>query len=130
MKLHINWNVLGLSAGVICAIHCALLPLFISSLPLLGIEFLNNTYFELSMIMIAVVVGSYSLIHGYKRHHHRLFPLYSFYAGILLLVINHFFADHTLLLIIPSSALIILAYYFNWRLCRTAKHCHTSDCNH
>lgn len=130
MKLHINWNALGLSAGVICAIHCALLPLFISSLPLFGIELLNNIYFEAGMIFIAALIGSFSLLHGYKRHHHRILPLNLFYIGIALLVLHQFFTSAKLWLVIPSSLFIILAYYLNWKYCRIAKHCHASDCNH
>ena len=130
MKIHINWNALGMSAGVICAIHCALLPLFISSLPLFGIELLNNIYFELAMIFIAALIGTFSLWHGYKRHHHHLLPLFLFYAGIVLLILHQYFTDAKLLMVIPSSLFIISAYYLNWKYCRVAKHCHASDCNH
>jgi hypothetical protein len=42
MKLQINWNALGASAAVACAIHCALLPLFITTLPLFGIDILDK----------------------------------------------------------------------------------------
>jgi MerC mercury resistance protein len=113
-----------------CAIHCALLPLFINALPLLGINLINNIYFEAGMIITAFIIGSATLWHGYKKHHHRLFPLFSFLIGMSLLVFNHFVDDYKLWLIIPSSLLIISAYYFNWRLCRLAKHCHNTDCNH
>lgn len=130
MKLHINWNALGISAGVACAIHCALLPLFISSLPLFGIDLLNNIFFEAGMILIALLIGSFSLSHGYRKHHHHILPLILFYAGILLLILKHFFVTAVLWLIIPSSILIILAYYLNWKFCRLAKHCHVTDCNH
>ena len=130
MKIHINWNVLGLSAGLVCAIHCALLPLFISSLPLLGINLLDNYFFEAGMILIALAIGGASLSHGYRRHHHHLLPLFLFIAGIILLIIKHFFIQITLWLVIPSSVFIILAYYLNWKFCREAKHCHASDCNH
>ncbi|HAL95914.1 MAG TPA: MerC domain-containing protein, partial [Chitinophagaceae bacterium] len=33
MRFRINWDALGISASIACAIHCALLPLFLSSLP-------------------------------------------------------------------------------------------------
>jgi hypothetical protein len=130
LKLHINWNALGISAALACAIHCALLPLLISALPLFGINLLNNIYFESGMILIALIIGSTTLWHGYKRHHHRMIPLLSFLSGMALLILNHFIEDYKLLLVIPSSILIILAYFLNWRFCRQAKHCHSSDCNH
>jgi len=130
MKLHINWNTFGVSAGIACAIHCALLPLFISSLPLFGINLLDNIFFETGMILVALLIGTYSLLHGYKRHHHKLLPLYFFYTGMILLILKHFFSAYILELVIPASIFIILAYYLNWKYCRIAKHCHSSDCNH
>jgi len=130
MKFQFNWNAIGVSAGIACAIHCALLPLFISSLPLFGINLLENTYFEAGMILVALLIGCFSLWHGYKKHHHRLFPLVLFLGGMLLLILKHFFSAYIYWLIIPSSVLIILAYYYNWKYCRLAKHCHSSDCNH
>ena len=130
MKFHINWNAVGVSAGMACAIHCALLPLFISSLPLFGIDLLENVYFEAGMILMALLIGTLSLVHGYRKHHHRLFPLFLFLGGMLLLILKHFFAEYVIWLIIPSSLMIITAYYFNWKYCRMAKHCHSSDCDH
>lgn len=130
MKLHINWNAIGISASVACAIHCAFLPLFIGSLPLFGINLLDNIFFEMGMIAVALLLGSFSLLHGYRRHHHRILPLYLFYSGIALLVLKHFFTETILWLVIPSSLFIITAYYLNWKFCRLAKHCHSTDCNH
>lgn len=130
MKIQINWNALGVSAGVACAIHCALLPLFISTLPLFGINILDNIYFEIGMMSVALLIGGFTLFHGYKKHHHRLLPLFLFLAGMSMMILKHFFAANILWLVIPSSILIISAYYLNWKLCRLAKHCHTSDCNH
>ena len=130
MRLHINWNALGISAALACAIHCALLPLFLSTLPLFGINILDNIYFESGMIIIALAIAGTTLWHGYKRHHHSLLPLFSFLVGMVLLILKHFYISYILWLVIPSSVLIILAYYLNWRLCRIAKHCHASDCNH
>jgi len=130
MKIQINWSALGVSAAVACAIHCALLPLFISTLPLFGINLLDNLYFEMGMISIALLIGGLTLLHGYRKHHHHLLPLSLFLGGMSLLILKHFFASTTLWLIIPSSLLILAAYYVNWRFCRQAKHCHTTDCNH
>jgi uncharacterized membrane protein len=130
MKLQINWSALGVSAAVACAIHCALLPLFISTLPLFGINLLDNIYFEAGMILVALLIGGLTLLHGYRKHHHRLAPLFYFILGMGLLIINHFLPSKPILLVILSSGLIIIAYYLNWKYCRQAKHCHSSDCNH
>jgi hypothetical protein len=130
MKLHINWDAMGISATLACAIHCALLPLFMGSLPLFGINIIHNLYFEAGMILIAMGIGSYSLWHGYRKHHHRNLPLLIFTAGMLFLVLKQFFIHYAGWLLVPAVVCIILAHILNWRFCRQAKHCHASDCNH
>jgi hypothetical protein len=130
VRLQINWNALGVSATVACAIHCALMPLFLSTLPLFGVNILDNIYFEVGMMLIALLIGGLTLFHGYRKHHHRFTPLILFISGMFFLIFKHFFSATVIWLIIPSSMLILLAYYLNWRLCRIAKHCHSSDCNH
>lgn len=130
MKLQINWDALGVSATIACAIHCALLPLLLSSLPLFGINILNNIFFETGMILLAMVIGTYSLWHGFRRHHHRYLPLVLFTAGIFFLLLKQFITSLHIWLLIPAVPLIITAHFLNWRFCRIARHCHTSDCNH
>ena len=46
----INYDALGIAASVACAIHCAVLPLVITSLPILGINIINNFWFEIFYI--------------------------------------------------------------------------------
>jgi len=130
MKLKINWDALGITAAVACAIHCAILPLFLSALPLFGVNIIHNVFFEAGMILLAIAIGVYSLWHGIRRHHHRFFPLYIFIAGIVLLISRQFFFHYEYWLLVPAVLLIVSAHYFNWRYCRLANHCHASDCNH
>src|SRR5215210_8843187 len=70
----INWDALGIVTSIACAIHCALLPLLLTSLPLFGINIINNLSFELFMILLAFCIGAYSLFHGWKKHHHSWLP--------------------------------------------------------
>lgn len=130
MNLKINWDALGITATVACAIHCAVLPLFLSSLPLFGINIIDNLFFEAGMILLAIAIGGYSLFHGFRRHHHRALPMYIFAAGISFLILKQFFLHYQYWLLIPAVMFIASAHYFNWRFCRLANHCHTSDCNH
>ena len=130
MKMRINWDAVGVSASLACAIHCALLPLFLTSLPLFGINIINNESFEAGMILIAFGVGSFSLCHGFKKHHHRWAPLVIFSFGFLLLVMKEFVIAYETWLLIPAVLLIVTAHLLNYRFCRQANHCHTGDCNH
>jgi hypothetical protein len=126
----INLDTLGISASLACAIHCAVLPLFFTSLPLFGLEILHNKIFEYSMIAFAGIIGSYALYHGWKKHHHKILPLIIFLIGLLLLILKEVFIDAELLLLIPAATLIVGAHVLNYRDCRKANHCHNNDCNH
>jgi hypothetical protein len=126
----INWDTLGITASLACAIHCALLPLFLTSLPLFGVNIIHNNFFEAGMISLAFCIGSYSLYHGYRKHHHSFIPLIIFATGIALLVLKQFFIQYETWLLIPAVTFIILAHLLNYRSCRVHKHAHTDDCDH
>ncbi len=121
MNLKINWDGLGIFTSVLCAIHCAILPLIVTSLPFFGINIIHNMAFEWSMIAIAFVVGTYSLWHGYFKHHRSLLPLLSFTVGFLLLVTKQFFHSYENYLLFPAVIFIIGAHYHNYRLCHRSK---------
>lgn len=131
MKLKINWDALGIGASLACAIHCALLPLFLSSLPLFGVNIIENTGFEIGMIVLALCIGTYSLYHGYRKHHHNLLPLSLFFSGFIFLILKQFFfVQYETWLLIPAVILIITAHVLNFRFCRVHNHAHSDDCNH
>ena len=126
----INWDALGIGTSLACAIHCAVLPLFYTSLPLLGINIIHNTAFEVSMTLLALAVGTYSLLHGYRKHHHSLVPLFIFFAGFSFLVLKQFFIHYETWLLVPAVLLIVVAHLINYRSCRVHNHAHSDDCDH
>jgi hypothetical protein len=58
MFTKINLDALGATASVLCAIHCAILPLMLASLPVFGVNIVHNAPFEYGMIGLAFVIGS------------------------------------------------------------------------
>lgn len=126
----INWDALGIATSVACAIHCALLPLFLTSLPLFGFNIIENTSFEYTMIGISFVVGAYSLYHGRKKHHHSWWPLIIFAAGMLFLFAKMGWHEWRIWLLAPAVVCIVLSHFMNYRLCRKHDHAHADDCDH
>jgi len=116
----INLDVLGITASVLCAIHCAVLPLVLASLPVLGINIIHNAYFEYGMILLAFLVGSWALLHGFRRHHGRLIPLLLFTGGLLLLVAKQIWHAYELRFLPFAVVLIVGAHVLNYRLSRPA----------
>jgi hypothetical protein len=116
MKFKLNWDGVGIAASLLCAIHCMVLPLVLTSLPLLGIDLVHDPFFEWFMIFLAIGIGVYSLSHGFQKHHHNKTPLLLFAAGASLLILKQVFHDYQLLLI-PAVALIVYAHWKNYKMC-------------
>lgn len=129
MNLKINWDGLGIITSIACAIHCAILPLLLTSLPLFGVNIINNMYFEWGMIGLAFLVGAYSLFHGFVKHHHSILPVAIFASGFAFLVTKQFFHHYEYLLLPPAVILIVYAHYINYRLCSRSK-CSTPGHSH
>ena len=121
MNVKINWDGLGIATSLACAIHCILLPLVLTSLPLFGINIIHNIYFEWGMIIFAFFVGVYALVHGYKTHHKNSIPVLLFTAGFFLLITKQFFLAQEGILVVPAVILIVSAHYYNYRLCTKRK---------
>lgn len=114
-KTNINLDKIGISASVLCAIHCAFLPVLITMLPLLGIGFLVKSWMEGLMIIVSILIAGISVGSSYKIHHKRL-PLVLLMIGLALIAIAHLFLSENLEpLIVPMGGLTIAsAHFFNW----------------
>lgn len=126
----INWDAFGIATSVACAIHCAVLPLLVSSLPLFGTNIIDNVWFENGMIALTFVIGIGSLWHGYKRHHHSFLPIGLFGLGMLGLVLKQIFHNYQIWFLIPAVVFIIIGHFLNFKFCRKHNHAHSTDCNH
>jgi MerC mercury resistance protein len=114
-----NWDALGIGASLACAIHCAVLPLVWTSLPLFGINIMHNYFFEYFMIGLASVVVTYALWHGYKKHHQNLFPILLFTAGILFVLAKQYRHQYELFILPFAVIFNVSAQVINFRLCRS-----------
>ena len=59
---------IGATGSIVCAIHCALLPIAIAVLPSLGIAVWLGDGFEQAFVLFATLLGVFSVVWGYRRH--------------------------------------------------------------
>jgi len=130
MNMKVNWDVLGITTSLACAIHCAILPLFLTSLPLFGFEIIENITFEIGMVSLAFCIGIFSLYHGFKKHHHSFKPMIVFTVGFVFLVLKLFFIQYENWLLIPAVICIVAGHVINYKSCRLHNHAHATDCDH
>ncbi|HXB06469.1 MAG TPA: MerC domain-containing protein [Puia sp.] len=114
----INWDALGVTTSVVCAIHCAVLPLAVATLPILGVNIIHNAGFEYGMIGLALVIGLRALWHGFRRHHQRLLPLLLFATGMIFLIAKQIWHNYELALLPLAVTGIISAHVLNYRFSR------------
>ncbi|HEY0245319.1 MAG TPA: MerC domain-containing protein [Mucilaginibacter sp.] len=115
---------IGMTASTICAIHCAAVPLLITSLPLMGLSFLANPLLEWSMIGLAFVIGVSSISISYFSKHHRPLPLCLLIIGFVIILFGHAFIHNWLeMIIVPAGGLCIAyAHFINYKfagMCNT-----------
>ena len=121
MSSKINWDALGVTTSVLCAIHCAVLPLAVASLPVLGINIVHHPGFEYGMIGLAFIIGTRALWHGFRHHHRRMVPWLLFLVGMIVLIAKQIWHDYELALLPFAVMMIVGAHVLNFRLSRPVK---------
>ena len=117
----LNWDALGVTTSLLCAIHCAVLPLVMVTLPVMGVNIIHNTSFEYGMIGLAFLIGTRALWHGFSRHHRRLLPGLLFTIGMILLIAKQIWNNYELYFLPFAVPLIVGAHWWNYRWCRAGR---------
>ncbi len=121
---------IGITAASICALHCILLPVILPALPLLGLSFLADHWWEHVFLVITAIIGSTALLSGFKQYHRRLYPFYLLFLGIAIYWQKHdFSAEVQPYIIILGTLLIAGAHFINIKLCNSCKSCSEHGCN-
>jgi hypothetical protein len=120
MRNKINWDALGVTTSLLCAIHCTVLPLAVASLPVFGINIIDNPRFEYGMIGLAFAIGTWALWHGFHKHHHRFSPWLLFLAGMILLLAKQLWREYEFRFLPFAVILIVAGHALNYRFCRKA----------
>lgn len=123
----------GAVGSLLCALHCALLPVVMAVLPSLGLAaWLGGDAFEYAFVLFATVLGAFSLIWGYRQHGQvralgLLVPgLLMLWAGALVPML-HAQSQLVHALVMTSGGLLVaLAHIANLR--SQQAHVCTADC--
>lgn len=119
---HTQIDRLGIMAAIACAVHCAALPLLITTLPLIGLEFLANIWVEITMICISLLLGCYSLNKSYPKHR-SLTPTILLLVGFVFIAFGHFLLHDFEAFLIPIGGLLLAtAHFVNWKTLKLRIH--------
>jgi hypothetical protein len=123
----------GATGSLVCAVHCALLPLLIAALPSLGVAVWLGEGFERVFVVFATLLGLFSVVWGYRRHRAvralgLLLPgLAVLWLGNLYAPLHHALIPHAIAMTFGGT-LVGLAHLANLRL--NHGHVHDATCAH
>lgn len=124
---------IGATGSLLCAIHCALLPLLIALLPSLGVALWLGDSFEAVFVTFASVFGFSVLMWSYRRHRAMralslLLPgLLALWLAVLYAPLHHSVVPHAVVMTFGGT-LVGLAHLINLRL--NHGHVHDACCTH
>ena len=124
---------LGATGALVCAVHCALLPLLIAALPSIGVAAWLGDGFEVGFVLFASLFGLAVLMWSYRRHRTLralglLLPgLAVLWVGILYAPLHHLLLPHAVAMTFGGT-LVGLAHIANLRL--NHRHVHGPACAH
>jgi hypothetical protein len=124
---------LGATGSLVCAVHCAVLPLLIALLPALGLSGWLGEGFERIFVVFASLLGVFSLASGYRRHRvlralgMLLTGLVVLWVAVLYAPLHHSVIPHAVAMTFGGT-LVGLAHVLNLRL--NHGHVHDASCAH
>jgi hypothetical protein len=110
----------GIVGSVVCAVHCALVPVVVALLPALGLGVFGGADIDQMVVVFATVLGVTSLSVGFRRH--RAFRAWALLLpGLAMLWAASFtdLHDHSashVVLMVTGGLLIAGAHFLNLRL--------------
>ena len=130
-KRHQLLDRIGATGALVCALHCALLPILIALLPSLGVSAWLGEGFEQVFVLFATLFGLAVLAWSYRRHRAMralalLVPgLAVLWVGVLYAPLHHSVVPHAVAMTFGGT-LVGLAHLANLRL--NHGHVHDATC--
>lgn len=123
----------GAYGSLLCAVHCALLPILLALLPSLGLASVLGDTFERGFVVFATLLGLFSVVWGYRRHRAvralwLLIPgLVLLWTGVLYRPLHESLLWHAISMT-AGGTLVAFAHLANLRL--NHRHVHSASCGH
>jgi hypothetical protein len=111
---------ISMVVSALCVVHCIVLPLFLTTLPLWGMEVLENPFIETATVLVTLLAGGWAIGRGYIKFHQHLTAPVLFLLGLPLMIMANYVSSESVEMLLKGSGavLIISAHITNWKQCR------------
>ena len=111
-------DLIALSSSIICAIHCATIPVVLSYSTLSSLHFLENPFIEWAFISFALVFIITSLWPSFKKVHANKKPLFYAAFGFSFIALGRLNLNEIWEICnsVFGASLVAFAHYSNYKL--------------
>ena len=106
-------DILGTTTSLLCAVHCALLPIILSW-GLIGTHsIMSHPAVEITVMTATAIFVCFSIWIPYMKYRHNLVPFGLSLLGFILVLTHHMFTDYTTLIVVIGGIMIAAAHLTN-----------------
>lgn len=119
-------DLIAMGSSLLCAVHCAAIPVVLSVSALGRIHFLSNPWIEWAFIALGVVLVLSSLYPSYRKSHGNKSPLAFASIGFFAIGLGRLHLTELWEVLCTSIGALFVAYahLMNWKLLRACPHQH------
>jgi len=110
-------DIYGMAASIICAVHCAAIPVLFTFGSAYMADILHHPVFEIGFLLIAIVIAVWSLGKSYLYHHHDKRPLIAGVFGVALVTLG--VVLHAWQITLPGGLILAAAHFWNFKLLKS-----------
>ena len=128
---HPDLDKAGAVASLTCAVHCAVMPLVVTLLPLVGLTFLADERVEWGLLAVSATLGVSSLCFGLREHGSRR-ALIILAVGLSLLALGRISEERewgrwAVLVVVAGGCTVAASHLLNRHLCHTCRRCRLEE---
>ena len=115
----------GFSASMLCAIHCAALPVILTLGATGGLNWLESPVLEIFFIVTSIVIAVFALGRNFRKHKHIRLAIQVVAAGFALIIVSRLMPHGDLHHILSAIGGVTIAagHILNWHLAKTSPCC-------
>ena len=119
-------DLIGFSASMVCAVHCAFLPILLTVSAFGGLTWLHEPWIEITFILMSVAVATFALGRNFRRHKHIRTAIQVVAVGFALILISRVMPGEAHHFVSAAGGVTVaFGHILNWQQARKSPCCTT-----